>query len=130
MLAVRLKRLDAEIAARRAAATRYDAELQSLIATPKSLPGVDHAYHLYVVRSPRRDALAAALKERGVGTGIHYPLPVHLQKAYTGRVQIAASGMAQTEQAAREVLSLPMHAFLSEDDVAHVIASVKACATL
>ena len=128
MLSVRLTRLDTEIAARQAAAARYDAELKSVIATPLVRPGAGHAYHLYVVRSPRRDALAAALKAQGVGTGVHYPLPVHLQKAYAGRVQLAPSGMAETERAAREVLSLPMHAFLSEDDIAHVIASVKAAA--
>ena len=124
MLGVRLKRLDVEIAARRAAAARYDAELEGVIATPAVRSGAGHAYHLYVVRSPRRDALASALKARGVGTGIHYPLPVHLQKAYVGRVQLAPSGMSQTERAALEVLSLPMHAFLNQEDVAHVIASV------
>jgi dTDP-4-amino-4,6-dideoxygalactose transaminase len=56
---------------------------------------------------------------------VHYPLPVHLQKAYAGRVADAASGMGETERAAREVLSLPMHAFLHEEDIAHVISSVK-----
>jgi dTDP-4-amino-4,6-dideoxygalactose transaminase len=78
-----------------------------------------------VVRSDRRDALAQALKAKGIGTGVHYPLPVHLQKAYAGRVQVAPSGMAQTERAAREVLSLPMHAFLSANDVTYVIERVK-----
>ena len=124
MLGVKLQRLDTEIAARRAAAARYDAELKSVIATPLARPGIGHAYHLYVVRSPRRDALATALKARGIGTGVHYPLPVHLQQAYRGRLSI--TGMAETERAALEVLSLPMHAFLSDDDVAHVIESVNA----
>ena len=125
MLAVRLTRLDAEITARRAVAARYDAALKSVVATPTVRPGADHAYHLYVIRSPRRNALAAYLKARGVGTGIHYPLPVHLQKAYADRVAVAASGMAETERAAREVLSLPMHAFLSDADVTQVIDGVR-----
>jgi len=125
MLGVRLKRLNAEIAARRSVAARYDAALSSMVATPAVKPSAGHAYHLYVIRHDRRDALAEALKARGVGTGVHYPLPVHLQKAYAGRVAVAPSGMAETERAAREVLSLPMHAFLSDEDVAHVIESVK-----
>jgi dTDP-4-amino-4,6-dideoxygalactose transaminase len=128
MLRVRLTRLDTEIAARRAVAARYDAALKPVIDTPVTRPGVEHAYHLYVVRSARRDELAAHLKARGIGTGIHYPLPVHLQKAYQGRIALAPSGMAQTERAAREVLSLPMHAFLNDQDVAHVIAGVQAFA--
>jgi dTDP-4-amino-4,6-dideoxygalactose transaminase len=125
MLAVRLTRLDTEIAARRAVAAAYDQALAGVIRTPVVRPGMDHAYHLYVVRSDRRDALAQALKAKGVGTGVHYPLPVHLQKAYAGRVQVAPSGMAETERAVGEVLSLPMHAFLGAEDVAHVIESVK-----
>lgn len=125
MLAVRLTRLDTEIAARRAVAAAYDQALADVIQTPVVRPGMDHAYHLYVVRSEQRDALAQALKSKGVGTGVHYPLPVHLQKAYAGRVQVARSGMTETERAVREVLSLPMHAFLAPEDVAHVIESVK-----
>jgi dTDP-4-amino-4,6-dideoxygalactose transaminase len=78
------------------------------------------------VRSGARDTLAQALKAKGIGTGIHYPLPVHLQKAYVGRVALAPSGMAETERAAREVLSLPMHAFLGDEDVAYVIEGVQA----
>jgi len=125
MLSVRLTRLDTEIAARRAVAAAYDRAFQGLVDTPLVRPGMGHAYHLYVIRSPARDAMAKALKAKGIGTGVHYPLPVHLQKAYAGRVAVAASGMMETERAAREVLSLPMHAFLTEADVAYVIEGVK-----
>ncbi len=125
MLAVRLTRLDTEIAARRTTAATYTAALSGILQTPLVRPGMDHAYHLYVVRSAERDALALALKNKGVGTGVHYPLPVHLQKAYAGRIQLAPSGMVETERAAREVLSLPMHAFLRVDDIQYVIESVK-----
>jgi len=126
MLAVRLTHLDAEIAKRRSIAAAYNHGLAGAVQTPIVRPGVEHAYHLYVVRSGTRDALALALKAKGIGTGIHYPLPVHLQKAYVGRVALAPSGMAETERAAREVLSLPMHAFLSDKDVAYVIEGVQA----
>jgi dTDP-4-amino-4,6-dideoxygalactose transaminase len=125
MLSVRLTRLDSEIAARRAVAAAYDKAFQNILQTPIVRPGMGHAYHLYVIRSEARDALANALKAKGIGTGVHYPLPIHLQKAYAGRVAVAAAGLAQTERAAREVLSLPMHAFLSADDVAYVIEGVK-----
>jgi dTDP-4-amino-4,6-dideoxygalactose transaminase len=124
MLAVRLTRLDTEITRRRAIAARYDTGLSQVIATPAARAGVRHAYHLYVLRDPRRDDLAAALKAAGVGTGIHYPVPVHLQGAYAGNIALAPSGMAQTEQAAREVLSLAMHPFLSDEDVDRVVAEV------
>lgn len=128
MLAVRLPHLDAEIATRRSVAAAYDQGLAGLVQTPTVRPGVEHAYHLYVVRSGARDALAQTLKSKGIGTGVHYPLPVHLQKAYVGRIALAPSGMAETERAAREVLSLPMHAFLSDEDVAYVIEGMKAAA--
>jgi len=124
MLAVRLTRLDSEIMRRRAVAARYDTALGSLIDTPKVRQGADHAYHLYVVRDPRRDALAAALKQAGIGTGIHYPVPVHRQKAYEGRIATARSGLNETERAACEVLSLPMHAFLGDADVNRVTEEV------
>jgi len=128
MLSVRLTRLDTEIAARRATAAAYDQALHTIVQTPVVRPGMGHARHLYVIRSPERDALASALTAKGIGTGVHYPLPVHLQKAYAGRVAVAPSGMAETERAAREILSLPMHAFLSTDDVAYVIEGVKQAA--
>jgi dTDP-4-amino-4,6-dideoxygalactose transaminase len=125
MLGVRLMRLDTEIARRRQIAARYDAALASIIDTPRVRAGASHAWHLYVVRTSRRDALAAALKAADIGCGVHYPVPVHLQKAYTGRVVLAPSGLAETERASREVLSLPMHAFLSDADADRVTAVVK-----
>jgi dTDP-4-amino-4,6-dideoxygalactose transaminase len=125
MLAVRLTRLDAEIARRREIAATYDNRLAGLVETPKVRTGASHAYHLYVLRSSRRDELAEALKTAGIGTGIHYPVPVHQQKAYAGRVAVAASGLGETERAACEVLSLPMHAFLSDQDVERVAGEVR-----
>jgi dTDP-4-amino-4,6-dideoxygalactose transaminase len=124
MLAVRLIRLDAEIERRRTIAGMYDTALAGMIQTPKLRLGTGHAYHLYVVRHPHRDALAAALKQAGIGTGIHYPVPVHLQNAYRDRIALAPSGLAETERASREVLSLPMHPFLDDSDVERVAAEV------
>lgn len=126
ILAVRLIRLDKEIAHRRTIAARYDAALTDLIETPKVRDGASHAYHLYVLRHPRRDELATALKAANIGTGIHYPVPVHLQKAYAGRIAMGPSGLSETERAGLEVLSLPMHPFLNEADADRVIAGVRA----
>jgi dTDP-4-amino-4,6-dideoxygalactose transaminase len=66
------------------------------------------------------------MAERGVGTLIHYPVPVHLQPAYKGRIWFAGGALPNTERAAEEVLSLPMYPELTDAAVAEVIAAVKA----
>lgn len=124
ILSIRLTRLDTEIARRREIAARYDAALKDVVETPKVRGDVRHAYHLYVVRHSQRDSLAVALKAAGIGTGIHYPVPVHLQKAYLGETEIGPDGLHETEEASRKVLSLPMHPFLSDADVDRVAAAV------
>ena len=126
LLRVRLTRLDADIAARRRIAAAYDSGLSSAVNTPKVGPWAEHAYHLYVVRVPQRDRFAAALTARGVASAVHYPLPVHRQKAYAGRV--AADHMEVTDRIGGDILSLPMHPYLGDEDVAHVIQSVRAVA--
>ena len=117
--------LEAENQRRREIAAAYDSGLAGL---PLSLPGrradATHVFHQYVVRTPQRDALQRALGERRIGTNIHYPVPVHLQPAYRGRVAIGPSGLPETERAAREVLSLPMFPQLTEEQVGRVIAGV------
>ena len=90
-------------------------------------PRGEHVYHLYVIRSARRDALQAFLKTRGVGALVHYPVPVHIQPAYRGRLR-GGDSLPETERAAREVLSLPMYPELTEAEVQAVIAWVRAFA--
>lgn len=126
LLRVRLARLDADIAARRQIALAYEAGLAGVVDTPKVAPDAGHAWHLYVVRVAQRERFAAALKARGVGTAVHYPLPVHRQKAYAGR--IATGELSVTDAIAGDILSLPMHPHLDSDDVAHVIEAVRAAA--
>lgn len=125
LLSVRLAHLDDEIARRRQAAQRYDGRLEGAVLTPPVRPGCEHAYHLYVVRTARRDALRQALEQDGIGTGIHYPMPVHQQRAYAGRVRVGAGGMEVTEGSAKEILSLPMHGFLEDQDIDRVAAAVQ-----
>jgi dTDP-4-amino-4,6-dideoxygalactose transaminase len=124
LLAVKLRHLEAATRERRAQAARYDAALQG-VELPRELPGRRHVYHLYAVRHPRRDALAAHLQERGVGTLVHYPVPVHLQPAYAD-LGLAAGACPQSERAAREVLSLPLYPGLTAAQQNRVIEAVNA----
>jgi len=108
-------------------AAAYDRGLQgSGLVLPTQRPGTTHVYHQYVVRHPDRDGLRARLHERGIGTHIHYPLPVHLQPAYRDRSTIGPGGLGNSEAAAREVLSLPMHPELDDEAIARVIQAVNA----
>jgi dTDP-4-amino-4,6-dideoxygalactose transaminase len=90
---------------------------------PAARPGSEHVYHLYVVRTPRREELREHLRERGIGTGIHYPLPAHLQPAYAP-LGGGQGSLPETERAALEVLSLPIYPELEPDEVKRVIAAV------
>ena len=130
ILAVKLRALDVDNARRAAIADAYDAGLAGLpLGLPARRAGANHVFHQYVVRSPARDRLRAALAQRGIGSNIHYPVPVHLQPAYRGRVAAGPSGLGQSEQAAREVLSLPIYPQLGDAAVARVIAALReACA--
>src|SRR4029453_5321130 len=94
------------------------------VTLPAHEPYAEPVAHLYVVRHPRRDALAEALKVLGIGTLIHYPIPLHLQPAFAslgGR----PGDLPVAEKAAREVLSLPLHPALSDEQVETVVRGVK-----
>ncbi|MER3478985.1 MAG: erythromycin biosynthesis sensory transduction protein eryC1 [Meiothermus sp.] len=123
ILRVKLPYLEGWNRRRREIARRYDQGLKDVLETPYPAPYAYHVYHQYTVRTPERDRLAAFLKEQGVGSSVHYPLPVHLQPAYQG---LAPPGsLPESEKAAREVLCLPMHPFLEDAQVERVIESVR-----
>jgi dTDP-4-amino-4,6-dideoxygalactose transaminase len=125
ILRVKLRDLDEEIAVRRQRAELYHARLAYAgLALPEVRAGAGHVWHQYLVRSARRDTLRAALQAEGVGTLVHYPVPVHAQPAYRGRLALDPSGLSRTDSAAREVLSLPMHGHLAESDAERVIALI------
>lgn len=107
---------------RRETAARYDAELRGVI-TPAVRPGVTHVYHQYTIRVAQRDAFAEALRERGVGSGIYYPIPVHRQKPFLA-MGYGDLHLPVTERLTDEVLSIPVHPSLSDDEVSTVIAAV------
>jgi len=124
ILRVKLRHLDSDNASRINLASLYDNGLKiSGIATPRTRPDTDHVYHLYVIRSAERDKLQAFLKTRDISTLIHYPVPIHLQPAYKGRLRLIGD-LSRTQQAAREVLSLPMYPELASGDVGSVTTSV------
>ncbi len=120
-----LDRLAERNRARRETAAVYDEELADLpVETPTEPAGYRHVYHQYTIRTDERDALAASLEERGVGTGIYYETPIHRQPAYE-TVSSAAAEFPQAERAAEEVLSLPVHPTLSERDRRTVVEAVR-----
>jgi dTDP-4-amino-4,6-dideoxygalactose transaminase len=128
VLRVKLPALDADNEKRRKIAARYDAELASLpLELPARRPETEHVFHLYVLRAQGRDRLQAHLKAAGVGALIHYPVPIHQQKAYLGKVR-GGDSLPETERAAREVLSLPMYPELSDAEVTSVISALKSYA--
>jgi len=126
ILNVKLAALDAGNARRAAIAAAYDRGLARLpLALPARRPRAAHAFHQYVVRSARRDALREALTRAGISTNIHYPVPVHLQPAYCDRVALGPSGLIESERAAGEVLSLPLYPELGDAAVAKIVAALR-----
>ncbi|MDR3529115.1 MAG: DegT/DnrJ/EryC1/StrS family aminotransferase [Rhodopila sp.] len=126
ILRVKLPYLDRQNARRATIAAAYTEALASTpLAAPAQRDGASHVFHLYVTRSRERDRFQAVLKAAGIGTGIHYPMPVHLQPAYAGRVALGPAGCAETEAAAREVLSLPLYPELTDAEVETVCAALK-----
>ncbi|HEX4173294.1 MAG TPA: DegT/DnrJ/EryC1/StrS family aminotransferase [Acetobacteraceae bacterium] len=127
ILRVKLAHLDARNARRRRIAASYDEALRGNALAPSARPGAVHVYHLYVVRSPKRDALQARLRAAGIGTGIHYPLPVHMQPAYRGRIVLGPAGCRATDAAAEQILSLPMYPELTDAQVSQVCEVLRRC---
>jgi dTDP-4-amino-4,6-dideoxygalactose transaminase len=129
ILRVKLVYLGATNAARQAIAGAYDTALDGLSwQKPARRAGAGHVFHQYVLRVPDRAAVQARLKALGIGTGIHYPAPVHLQPAYAGRIALGPSGCRETERAAREVMSLPMFPEMTAAQVEQVCAGLRAVA--
>jgi dTDP-4-amino-4,6-dideoxygalactose transaminase len=131
VLQAKLERLEAWNCLRREAAARYDELLADIpgVRLPSTLPGNEHVWHLYVVRVAQRDEVLAALHEQGIGAGIHYPVPVHLQPAFAhlGR----AGSFPVTERAAAQILSLPLYPGITagqQERVAEVLAAAVSAA--
>lgn len=124
MLRVKLRHLDNDNSRRAKIAGQYTEHLADCgLGLPVLRPGTTHAFHQYVVRTPEREALAEHLKKHQIGTIVHYPVPVHLQPAYHGRLK--GDSLPNTEKAAKEILSLPMFPQLDNANVRSVYDAIK-----
>ena len=130
-LSVCLRRLDAWNADRRRAAALYAELLKdtahiSLTAVPE---GCEPIWHVYVIRHKKRDALAAFLQKKGIGTGLHYPLGLHQQPVYA-HLGLTPEDLPGATAACAEVLSLPMFPFITEEEITAVAQAIQAFCAL
>ena len=110
---------------RQTIAEAYDVALAGGdVRPPVRRAGAGHVFHQYIVRVRDRAAAQARLRAAGIGTGVHYPVPVHLQPAYRGRIALGPAGCTGTERASAEVLSLPMFPELTNEQVEQVCAAL------
>jgi len=113
-----------EIAARNRVADRYAKGLAGVVRTPAVIDGGVSVWAQYTIETANRDALAAALKAEGVPTAVYYPIPIHQQRVYSG-YPVAPGGLPVTDAKAGQVISLPMHPYLTEQDQDLVIAAIR-----
>ena len=123
VLRVKLPHLDGWNAARRRHADAYAARLARRVRTPTAPAGIEHVYHLYVIETGQRDAVQHRLRAREIDTGIHYPVPAHLQEACAW-LGYKAGDFPATEAASARILSLPMYAELTEAQIDYVAEAI------
>jgi dTDP-4-amino-4,6-dideoxygalactose transaminase len=123
VLGVKLPYLDQWNHLRREHAARYSELLANSGVTTPSVRNSDHVWHLYVIETANRDELAAQLRERGIATGVHYPVPLHLQPAYR-HLEYGIGSFPVTERAAARILSLPMFPELTASQIEYVAGAV------
>lgn len=126
VLRVKLPYLDQWNESRRRAAGRYNKLLEGAVGlrTPYNAEESSHSYHLYVVQHPERDRLMSYLQDHGVASGLHYPIPVHLQPCYDG-LGLGSGSLPVTEAVSSSVISLPMFAEITEEQIAYVCDQVR-----
>jgi dTDP-4-amino-4,6-dideoxygalactose transaminase len=129
VLSIKLSHLEMATELRRSHAAQYHEELAGIenVIRPQEAPGRRHVYHLYAIRVPHRDQFIAALTDRGIGSGIHYPVPVHLQECYR-ELGYGEGSFPVAEKCAREFVSLPMYPELTPTQVSCVADAVKGVA--
>src|SRR5207253_9815330 len=125
ILRAKLRYLERWTEARRAHSRQYEQLLGDTgLGLPAEAPYARHVYHVYAVRTPHRSALQRQLQSHGIATGIHYPVPVHLQPAYAD-LGYGPGDFPVSERAANEVVSLPMYPELSSTDLEQVSAALQ-----
>ncbi len=124
VLLAKMPHFDWELAERARIGARYTERLRPLCIPPEVMAGNTHVYAQYTIRVPNRDQVAAKLKERGIPSAVHYPKCLHEQPVFAG-CGYKWGDFPEAEKASREVLSLPMHPFLSESDQDYVVAALQ-----
>ena len=125
ILRIKLKHLDNYNKNRREIAKKYNALLENTpLSLPKEANNRKHVYHLYVVRTNERDELQEYLNERGISTGIHYKVPIHLQEACK-QYNYKQGDIPQVEKACGEILSLPIYPELNDEDIKYITDAIK-----
>ena len=125
VLNVKMNYIESWTESRRSLAVQYDRLMAKLpIARPQPPEHSRHVYHVYAVGLPRRDEVLSALQEAGIGVGIHYPVPVHLQKAYAN-LGYRTGDFPVTESLANRFLSLPIFPELHSEQVNEVVATLE-----
>jgi dTDP-4-amino-4,6-dideoxygalactose transaminase len=125
VLNVKLKFLDGWNRKRQQAAALYDRLLVDVpgVVTPARAPYSSHVYHIYAVQVDNRDRVAQALNDKGIGAMVHYPIPLHLQKAYQG-LKYSKGDFPVAEKVAGRILSLPMHPYVMRKQIEFVCATL------
>ncbi len=125
ILRIKLRYLDEWNAARQANAARYSEQLQRVVAAvPIARPWATHVYYVYVVQVQQRDELRRRLEKEGIATAIHYPVPIHLQPACM-EYGYAPGSLPVTEAVTEHIVSLPMYAELTSEQIAMVVRAIK-----
>ena len=126
ILRVKLKYLDFWNKARQKAASNYDGLLKNInhLITPKVKPNCSHIFHQYTIRVKERDILAKKLKEEGIDTFVYYPIPIHMQKAFS-YLKNKTSLLPVTERVSNEILSLPMYPEIKREDQEYVAGKIR-----
>lgn len=119
ILKVKMPHLDGWIERRRKLAGIYDAKLPSSVIKPQEMPWARHVYYVYVIRTDKRDQLKAFLETKGISTGIHYPVPIHQQKAWLA-IDGTKISLPVTEKIVDEIISLPLYPELTEEEAAYI----------
>jgi dTDP-4-amino-4,6-dideoxygalactose transaminase len=128
VLSVKLRYLEAANAARRAHARLYDELLsdEPRVIRPWVAPYAKHVFHIYAVRVKDRDGVLRRMAEYGINCAVHYPLPIHLQEAYSF-LSLGPGSFPVAERCAREILSLPMYPDLHAEEIELVVDALKKC---
>lgn len=124
ILRPQLKKLDEWVTRRRHLVKLYNELLNGIVETPFEMPGNKHAYYMYVIKTKKRDELMKKLKDFGISTGVHYPIPLHLQPAYA-YLKLKAGSFPVAEKCAKEILSLPLFPEMTDSEAEYVAECVK-----